>query len=151
MNAHTLFISKDKIDKMIQVLAGQIRRSGRRFDQVVGIERGGLNVSRPLAMLLELPHDSVYISCYDKSGKRCIPIIAGNYDEDLVTLVVDDLIDGGTTIQLFKACYDFKYEDAVAVLFWNTDSPAPHFYIEEKPDQWLTFYWELEQESDYEN
>lgn len=140
--SNTLFIGKDKIDNMIRALADCIRRSGWRFEQVVGIERGGLNVSRPLAKLLELPHDSVHISRYTDTGLRDTPIIEGTYDSTLITLIVDDLIDGGATIQLFKDHYGFKTDDAVAVLFWNTDSPSPDFFVEEKPEQWLEFYWE---------
>ena len=142
-----LIVSQFQIEAMIRSLALYVRQSGIKFEQVVGIERGGLFVSRPLAAMLGLPHDSVHISCYTESGKRDVPIVEGCYNGDLKTLVVDDLIDGGTTIRLFKERFPYKYEDAVAVLYWRVGSPEPEFYVEEKPPQWLVFSWELDREN----
>ena len=137
-----------QIDWMIKALAEYVQRSEWEFEQVVGIERGGLFVSRPLAAMLGLPHDSVYISCYTETGRRETPIISGSYNTDLSTLIVDDLIDGGSTIRLFKERFVYKPNDAVGVLFWNEkSSQEPDFYVCEKPEQWLVFPWELEREN----
>lgn len=142
-----LIVSQFEIDGMTRNLALCIKQSGIEFEQVVGIERGGLFVSRPLAAMLGLPHDSVRISCYTETGKRDVPIVEGCYNGDLKTLVVDDLIDGGSTIRLFKERFPYKYDDAVAVLYWRVGSPEPEFYVEEKPPQWLVFQWELDREN----
>jgi len=144
--ADKVYVKPDEIDAMVRSLALYIKQSGRKFEQVVGIERGGLFISRPLAALLGLPHDSIMISCYTETGKRSVPIVKGDYDTSLDTLIVDDLIDGGTTMRLLNKYYHQKPTDATAVLFWNTDSAEPDFYVEEKPEQWLVFPWELDRE-----
>jgi hypoxanthine phosphoribosyltransferase len=137
-------IDKFQIDCMIRSLALYVQMSGWRFDQVVGIERGGLHVSVPVAKILGIPHTSVRISCYDDTGRRDTPIVSGAYNSDLASLVVDDLTDGGTTLRLFKERFPYKRSDATAVLFWNTTAPEPDFYVEEKPENWLIFSWENE-------
>jgi hypoxanthine phosphoribosyltransferase len=109
----------------------------------VGIASGGTNISRRIAVLLGLQHHEIYISCYTDKGKRPYPIVRGDFDTSKRTLVVDDMIDGGSTIALFKLHYGLKESDGVAVLFWNTDAPEPDFFVEEKPDEWLIFPWEL--------
>lgn len=145
--ADKVYVKPFQVDAMIRSLAEAIKQSGLKFQQVIGIERGGLFISRPLAAILGLPHDSITISCYTDTGKRLAPIISGDYDTNLDTLIVDDLIDGGSTIKLLNKYYSQKPSDAVAVLFWNTDSEEPDFYVEEKPEQWVVWPWEL----DYEN
>jgi len=141
-----LYVKPFEIDAMVRSLATSIKQSGRGFEQVVDIARGGLFISRPIAALLGLPHDSITISCYTETGKRSFPLISGDYNTDLDTLIVDDLIDGGTTIELLGKYYRQKPTDAVAVLWWNTDSIEPDFYVEEKPEQWLIFPGELDRE-----
>lgn len=141
-----IYVGSTTIDFMILELAESIRKSGIEFEQVVGIERGGLHISQRLAQILNLPHDSVRISCYDDMGRRSDPIVEGWYNSDLRTLVVDDLIDGGTTIKLFKERFLYKTTDAVAVLFWREGSIKPEFYVDKKPEPWLVFFWEQEYE-----
>lgn len=145
--ADKVYVTPSQVDAMVKSLAKAIKQSGLKFQQVIGIERGGLFISRPLAAMLGLPHDSIIISCYTATGKRLAPIVSGDYNTNLDTLIVDDLIDGGTTMKLLAKYYPQKPSDAVAVLFWNTTSEEPDFYVEEKPEQWLIFPWEL----NYEN
>lgn len=133
----------DYINGMIKDLQELIEDSGIEFDKIVGIKNGGLYVSQPIAKNLSVPHYTVHISFYRK-----IPIVKS---EDFVfkqkekVLVLDDLIDGGKTIRTFKQlfCSDAK----VGVLFWNKESSVePDFYVEEKPEGWINFVWESEEE-----
>lgn len=140
-----VYIKPSQIDAMVWSLASYIKQSGREFEQVVGIERGGLFVSRPLAGLLGLPHDSITISCYTKAGRRGFPLIQGSYNIDLKTLIVDDLIADGETIKLLNKHYPQKPTDAIAVLYWNTDSVEPDYYVETKP-HWVVMPWKLDRE-----
>lgn len=48
-------VSKEKVDEMILKLYKRIVLNKENFDYVVGIERGGLNVSIPLAKMLNIP------------------------------------------------------------------------------------------------
>ena len=123
-----------QIDEMIDNLVGQINK---QYDQVVGIANGGLYISRKIASALNLPHQSVRISFYD----HAVPIIEYNSGPIKNCLVVDDLIDGGKTVNKFEEI--FGTENDVAVLFWNIKSRKPNYYVQEKPDGvWITFPWE---------
>jgi hypoxanthine phosphoribosyltransferase len=140
----TKLYSQQEIDKMIQALIRQIKKSERQYKYVVGIRNGGINISKPIAKALELPHKSVGISCYDGMKKlENVKIDEGDFDWEPGGLIVDDLIDTGSTITSFKR---FFGEGHVAVLFWRTDAKyyvrRPEYYVDEKPKAWIIFPWE---------
>jgi hypoxanthine phosphoribosyltransferase len=136
-----IHITQLEIDAMLLNLATQVREHG--FTRVVGIANGGLPISRPLAALLDLPHESVRISHYDGKVLRETPIIEGQLSQSQGCLIVDDLIDGGWTYRTFDQHFGFR-GNAMAVLFWNPTGPKPDFYVTEKPDAWVVFPWETE-------
>lgn len=136
-----MIVSQSEIDNMIQELVRQIQADERRFLRVVGIANGGLPVSKPLAVALDLPHESVRISHYDGQILRPVPIIEGRLSQSTDNLVVDDLIDKGWTYNTFDKHYGLE-GNAVAVLFWNPIGPKPDFYVEKKPTAWIVFPWE---------
>lgn len=138
------YLTQFDIDGMIRDLTYQVKSSGRRFTRVVGIANGGLPVSRPLAKALGLPHESVRISHYDGSVLRDTPIIEGDLSQPTGNLIVDDLIDKGWTINAFDKHFG-RRGNAVAVLLWNPHGPEPDFYVDEKPDAWIVFPWEVEE------
>jgi hypoxanthine phosphoribosyltransferase len=130
------------IDEMVWQLAHQIWASEHCFWRVVGIENGGLPVSKPLATILRLPHESIRISCYDGEILRPVPIVSGCPSQSTNNLIVDDLIDERHTINTYDKHFGLE-GNAVAVLFWNPIAPKPDFYVEEKPDGWIVFPWEI--------
>lgn len=136
-----IYLEQHDIDAMIRDLADQVRASGSRFAQVVGIANGGLPISKPLAKMLGLPHTSVRISHYDGEVLRDTPIIEGELQQYTHNLVVDDLIDGGWTYNTYAEHFGLTF-CAMAVLFWNTSGPKPNFYVAEKTDDWIVFPWE---------
>jgi hypoxanthine phosphoribosyltransferase len=135
-----IYLSQLKIDRMIQELAYRVQASHGEFSRVVGIANGGLPVSKPLAALLDLPHESVRISHYDGSTLRETPIIEGRLSQPMSNLVVDDLIDEGWTYRTFNKHYGLE-GNAFAVLHWNTAGPKPDFYIGKKPEGWICYPW----------
>jgi len=135
-----IHLSQPEIDAMIQELADQIRISGYRLAQVVGIANGGLPVSEPLAELLGLPHEQVRISHYDGQTLRATPIIEGSLSHPVNNLIVDDLVDEGWTYRTFDKHFGFE-GNKMAVLFWNVNGPEPEFYVKKKPDAWICFPW----------
>lgn len=140
-----MIVTQEQVDKMIVQLADQIRASSQHFDRVVGIERGGLHVSEPLAKMLNLPHESLYISCYKGQVKRAKPIVHGTLPIGGRSLVIDDIVDTGETIETYRLYCGPNFK--VATLFWKVGSPKPKFYVATKPDEWVTFYWELAYEN----
>ena len=143
-------VSKEKVDEMILKLYKRIALNKENFDYVVGIERGGINVSVPLAKMLNIPHKAIQISFYkdDKvASKEPITDFYGHcFNIKDRVLVVDDLIDAGGTLNYFIDNVLCNYK--IAVLYWNKYNKhdiKPDYYIDEKfLNTWLTFYWEEE-------
>lgn len=140
-----LYCSWNDIDLMIRQLWEQIQDSQIKFDVIVGIKNGGLNISNPLATMLGLSHRVVYINYYDDEIQKKEPFIFNvNFELDYWNspLIVDDVIDSGKTIRLFKKYFGGNI--VVATLFWKKDAiEEPDFYVREKFDDWLVFPWEV--------
>jgi len=148
-----IYYTQPEIDELISELIKKIEANHHatwppRFSVVVGIENGGVHISKKVADALELEHKTVKISHYrgDKFGP--IPIVETNFFHcDLHNrgvLVVDDLVDSGYTIAAFeKYCGILGLEDAVAVLFKKpTSIYTPEFYVREET-AWVVFPWEV--------
>ena len=108
------YVSQSEINRAIDNLFHQIIHSGKRYKYIVGIRNGGMNVSEPLAVLLKLPHKTVGISCYGNSNIRHAPIISDDFQWEPNGLLVDDLIDSGSSVIAFKSHFG---EADVAVVF----------------------------------
>lgn len=141
-------ITDKKITKMIEKLAAMIRLNNEKFDYIVGIERGGLHVSVPLAKMLDVSHKSIKISFYGEGSERAKDptvdmhgLVIQKTDK---VLFVDDLVDSGATLKYFKDNIQCKYKSAS--LFWNKDGKyglEPDYYVDLKfMNTWLTFPWE---------
>lgn len=141
-----VYIPQVDINLMIDDLANHIQHSQKKFDVIVGMENGGLHVSRPLAEILFLPHLSVKISRYDGEHYRPQAIVHDNgfRPNGRACLIVDDLIDDGGTMLAYQRNFGMGTQDAIAVLFWNVTAPIkPDFYCLNKPKEWIVFPWEV--------
>lgn len=145
MEYNEVTIDKNHVEVMIHDLCFKIRHSKQKFTKVVGIARGGLHISKPLAYSLNLPHYIIRISFYNGRVRGDVPKEVDMRGLEFTSkdhiLLVDDLVDRGKTIDYFKANFDVKHK--VAVLFWNPKGVKPDYYIEKKKDNdWLVFPWE---------
>jgi hypoxanthine phosphoribosyltransferase len=143
------YVTKEKADKMVLKLSKKIKLDKLNLDYIVGIERGGINVSKPLSELLQVPHKSIKISFYkDKAmfaaAEPEVDLHGHVFNHKDKVLVVDDLIDNGHTLKYFQE--KFNCNSKIAVLYWNKYgkySIVPDYFIEEKfIGTWLEFYWE---------
>lgn len=144
------YLSTFDVDNMIYDIFVKIQNAKLPIRKVVGIANGGLNVSYPLANLLEIPHDSITISFYENTTKKSCPKVHFNnmnINEMTDILVVDDLLDSGSTIKYFRTSFgltqgkDFWF----ACLLWNKNNEhgeVADFYSNEKPPEWVHFPWE---------
>jgi hypoxanthine phosphoribosyltransferase len=139
-------ISEADLIPMFSSLFDQIGQANDVFTRVVGIERGGIPLAMVLSNGLQLPLNTVYLSFYDGEVKRPSPIIdlrgfVCNPGESV--LIVDDLVDSGSTIQTFKAYLDQReVKSKTAVLYYKPHSLVrPDFYVEQTED-WIVFPWE---------
>lgn len=97
---------------------------------IYGIPRGGLVIAVKLSHLLD------------------VPIVLNRDDISPDTLIVDDIVDGGHTIERVLAITGRRGH--VASIFFNTTATrTPHFFVREKTS-WVVFPWETEQTSKYD-
>lgn len=102
----------------------------RHIRNIYGIPRGGLVIAVKLSHLLDLP------------------IVLTRDDITPDTLVVDDIIDGGGTLDRLLA--QIGKHQHIASLFHNpTAKCAPTFYAREKTG-WVIFPWETKETSRYD-
>ena len=128
-NQKKVIRSWDDIMLVTNRLINQIEKSKRMFNSIYGIPRGGLVVAVLLSHRLNIP-------VVDSKGINP------------ATLIVDDICDGGETLQeveyLFKTKYNSEMTSAVLYQRRSTMYEADfvgevlaHDYI------WIVFPWEL--------
>lgn len=108
-------ITYSKLQEDIAELAAKIQDSGKKYDAVYAVPRGGV----PMGVLI--------------SHHLNIPIVEEPTD-DLHCLIVDDLIDSGKTLS------QYPYNDT-AVLYTKPHSPSVTYSVEEI-DGWVEFPYE---------
>jgi hypoxanthine phosphoribosyltransferase len=146
-----LHIGFGTIKKHVQKICDDVKGSQVSYKSVVGIQRGGLNLSLPLAECLGVKHRSIKVSFYDGDKKRKEPLV-DLFDFDMTDkpfILADDLIDSGETIKYIIEKYKLVrgVDYVISVLYWNTKNEhniTPDFYADEKPDKWIQFPWETE-------
>lgn len=143
---NVLLITSEQVEKWINHIFYKIQESGKKYDYVVGIREGGLNVSLPLARKLGIVHQSIKISFYhdELDSFHSNPIIeTDGFEFKPNGLIVDDLIDRGKTIMEFEKIYG---EMDIAVLLWNEAGTLferePTYWAKIKPSKWIVFPWE---------
>jgi len=162
MEKNKIYISYAEFESRLKILYNQIRVDILP-DLIIGIDSGGTNISKPLHNWLGLKHqhESVYISCYNNDKLSNIisilplPEYINQYEN---VLLVDDIIDSGTTINCFlentKLIHGVNLK--IATLYWNPNNKyniTPDYYVEKKieDDVWITFPWEFEYTERFNN
>lgn len=120
---------------------------------IIGIANGGLNLNRPLANWLKCKHVSVSIHFYDNdklAGKPYYADIPPIPKDSVNLLLVDDILDSGTTIKYFIDRTGLAHEEnfKIATLHWNKSGQhclKPDFYIDKKKENtWVVYSWKAE-------
>lgn len=137
----------------IDKLVFDIINSGKHFDYLVGIVRGGSIPAVCLSHRLELPMKSVAWSTFhgDQMKESALDIAEDIHDGKRI-LLVDDILDSGRTMRELLSDWDTDRSNIdVAVCIYNTDQKiVPDFYgraIDKSKDpSWVTFWWEADKE-----
>jgi hypoxanthine phosphoribosyltransferase len=152
------YISEKDFDSLLFRIIDTTFQYKDKFNFVVGIKNGGLNISVPLAEDLKLPHQSIHISFYNGEEKMNSPVISSNDLPRILSmkqkiggpfLWVDDIIDSGSTLQWFLDYTGLKMgkDFYVATLHWckeNSPNLQPNFYVELKDKRdWIVYPWEF--------
>lgn len=139
---------KETISKLMDKLATTIENSQYQFDYIIGIENGGLHISKPLAKRFNKLHASIKISFYgggtEKHKDPIVDLKGIVFYPDRSYLFVDDLVDSGSTFDYLAKALPAGTNYKTAVLFWkkhNEYDVVPNFYAAKKPDAWIEFPW----------
>jgi len=104
-------------DSDCEYIAKKIKKQKLKFKNIFGIPRGGLIMAVKLSHLLKIP-----ITDYPEIDK---------------TLIVDDIADTGTTLEVYKKHY------FTATLFYHQQSTVvPNIWCNEKTENWIKYPWE---------
>ena len=142
------YISWSEYGNLAEALAEKVRATGRRYDLVVGIARGGIPVAMVVSDHLDVKIDFVNVKSYNDIGKRTPPRILSTLTEGVAgknVLLVDDLVDQGDTMAFMKKyLMDQKPKSLdTAVMFKKPWSKAEPDYFLETVSEWIVFPFEL--------
>jgi hypoxanthine phosphoribosyltransferase len=153
MDKKKVYIDYNQFGIKLRSLYEKILGDGVPY-QIIGIASGGLNLSYPLARWLRCSnHVSISIHFYEGEklhGKPYfadIPTIPNNWKN---ILLVDDILDSGTTIKYFieKTGLIHGENFKIATLHWNPKGlhgMKPDYYIDKKKEsEWIVYPWEEE-------
>lgn len=134
--------------KLVSDLAERISSSGRTFDLVVGIARGGIPVAMVISDRLGVKIDIINVKSYTGIAERKRPRIVSTLTEDVKekrVLLVDDLVDEGDTMETVVSYLRRGRPKGLktAVLFTKPWSKYEPDYSLEVVSNWMVFPWEL--------
>jgi len=143
-----MYLSWPEYGNLTEALAEKVRSSGKQFDLVVGIARGGMPVAMVVSDHLGVRVDFINVKSYDGIGTRSAPRILSTLTEAVKgkrVLLVDDLVDQGDTLKTVEDYLNQQGPQLLesAVLFkkpWST--VEPDFFLE-VVEKWVVFPFEL--------
>jgi len=125
------YVSWNEIDELVNSLTQQIAQSGIQFENIFGLQRGGLI---PAVMV---------------SHKLGIPMTKGTISPN--TLIIDDICDSGVTFANFfethQKEYAFPFNLNFACLHYKQQTSVfkPTFYSSIwNSNDWIVYPWERE-------
>lgn len=146
-----------KMERDLFRIQEQIEKSEKRFDEIVGIARGGVIPATLLSYRLGLPLKIIDWSFRDhkRVDWNSIDNIAFKIYSGRKYLIVDDILDSGETLSKFYGALDSSATGStltlppLAVLICNISSENivhPTYYgrtIDREQDkEWVNFWWE---------
>jgi hypoxanthine phosphoribosyltransferase len=145
-----LHVSWDEYNRLVERLALTVYESGRVFNQIICVARGGLRVGDVLSRIFELPLAILSTHSYTTKGGtiRGELVIAEHMTMtrprlgDRV-LLVDDMVDSGHTLEAVHKELPRRFphmtELKTAVLWWKACSAfKPDYCVAHLPDNpWI--------------
>jgi xanthine phosphoribosyltransferase len=140
-------LSWDQFHRDCEVLAGTIRKSGRTYDKLLCITRGGVFVGGLLGHLLDIRNiTTIALKLYDFDTQGQVVEQLSGPDLPLpgtCMLVVDDMLDSGRTLSYIVEKWGQEYTIDIAVLYDKGGGTLrPTFTSRAIPDEWVCFPWE---------
>ncbi len=137
----------DQFHRDCEVLAEKVRASGRAYDKLLCITRGGVFVGGLLGHMLGLRNiTTIALKLYDFDQMGQVVEQLSAPDLPLPgsrLLVVDDLLDSGRTLSYIVEKWGEEYAIDIAVLYDKGNGELrPAFTAKEIPNEWVAFPWE---------
>jgi len=140
--------TREQFEAECKLLSIKINLSDYEPTHIVAIECGGVYLTDIIRKYFpQAKYSTVRVSCYEGQDKRSIPIVSGNFKFPKTSkiLVVDDLLDTGSTISIVKQNLKNR-EHKVAVLLFKKDCPVkPDYCIHSDVSGWCYFPWETKE------
>jgi len=128
----------NQIDNIVTDIADRIKRRQVKFDNIIGLSRGGLIPGVMLSHKLNVNFVPIVWQTRDGTIKDKVTLSKYN---DGANLIVDDLIDSGETYfqikkyaPMAKYCALFNKQYTIMLDYWGTTLYNEH--------RWLDFPWE---------
>ena len=142
---HHLAISWDRIQQDSAALAERLKTLGQ-WHGIVAVARGGLIPAALVARALGVRRvETVAIATYqhERIGEPEMLKVPSAAGDGAGWLVIDDLVDTGTTMKIIRALLPQAY---VGVLYAKpTGRPLADSFVAEFPqDSWIDFPWEMD-------
>lgn len=142
-----LRLSWDQFHKDCERLAENVRKSGKTYDKLLCITRGGVFVGGLLAHMLELRNiTTIALKLYEFDQQGQVVEQLSGPDLPLPgsrMLVIDDLLDSGRTLSFIVEKWGKEYDIDIAVLYDKGGGHLrPTFTARAIPDEWVWFPWE---------
>jgi xanthine phosphoribosyltransferase len=140
---HYYPVSWEQLHRDAKALAWRLAERGP-YERIVAITRGGLVPAHIIARELDIRViDTVCISSYDNENQRAAAILKDVRGDGRGWLIVDDLVDTGTTGRIVremlpKAHFATVYAKPAGRPMVDT------FVTEVSQDTWILFPWDTE-------
>lgn len=147
----TFFIapSWNQLGHLCFKLGKQINQTGKSYDRIIVIAKGGLTWSRVLADIINVPNiETIQVRLYHGIGKAfkkpevIVPIKADIRGERV--LLFDDVADSGRTLEFAKnLLLEQSASVDTATLFYKPSSKIVPDFFDHQTDAWIVFPHEL--------
>jgi hypoxanthine phosphoribosyltransferase len=142
----------NQIYDMLLAQAQKIQSDGYKPDIIVGIARGGLVPSRILADLLETRDFAIitieyYVGIGQTKQEPVLKQCLHTQLTDKKVLLVDDVSDGGRSLQLAKKHLEQQgaKEIKIATVYAKPGTITKPDYYEKETSHWIVFPWEAKE------
>jgi len=142
----------NQIYDMLLAQAQKIQGDGYKPDIIVGVARGGLVPSRILADLLETRDFAIitieyYVGIGQKNKEPVLKQCLHTQLPDKKVLLVDDVSDGGRSLQLAKKHLQEQgaKEIRIATVYCKPGTITLPDYFEKETSHWIVFPWEAKE------
>lgn len=137
-------VSWDQLHRDARALAWRLHDTGILWEKIVAVTRGGLVPAAIIARELSIHHiDTVCVASYDWQHQGEAIILKQAAGTGKGCLIIDDLVDTGTTARVVREMLPKAY--FATVYAKPAGKPLVDAYVTEVgQDTWILFPWDAE-------